>query len=113
MLADKTILATTMFVTFVAGGATGYAVNSPARSAKPYAVETVFRQQIAELRTEGYADGEVAQAKDYYEQYLGEYQVWWDEFTESHRDNLDLVDERLRARLAELAKKRLGERGPR
>ena len=104
MLADKTLLGATLVVTFLSGGTVGYMARDaqgPA-PARPYAVETVFRHQLDELRGRGYSDTELSEARDAYAAYLDEYQVWWDQFVESHVDNLDRIDARLAKHLEEL-----------
>jgi len=115
MLADKTILASTLFVAFASGGAVGYSLNGgqAADGRNPYAARMVFKEQITELRTKGYEKAELDEAVDAYTRYLVEYQKWWDSFAESHAANLDLVDERLRERLAEIeARYRTRSGGP-
>ncbi len=71
-------------------------------SRPPYAVETVFANQLGDLEAKGYAPGEIGQAKKAYEDYLDAYQLWWDQFVESHVDNLDYIDRDLAKRLAEI-----------
>ena len=102
MLADRAVLASTLVVAFASGGAAGYAVNGGAHTAAPYAVETVFREQIQDLQQSGYSQTEVDQAVAVYSDYLAEYQKWWDSFVESHETNLDRVDEKRRLRLADI-----------
>ncbi len=104
MLADKTLLGATLMVTFLSGGTVGYLARDSrgAPAARPYAVETVFRHQLDELRSSGYDAAELDEARGHYEDYLGEYQVWWEQFVESHIDNLDRIDARLAEHLEEL-----------
>ncbi len=104
MLADKMILSSTLLVAFASGGAVGYALNDgpAADDRNPYAARMVFNEQITELQAKGYEKAEADDAVDAYTDYLREYQKWWDAFAESHGANLDLVDEELRERLAEV-----------
>lgn len=104
MLADKTLLGTTLVVTFLSGGTVGYLARdaqSPPPS-RPYAVETVFRGQLDDLAARGYSEDELAEARRHYAGYLDEYQVWWDQFVDVHVDNLDRIDARLTKHLEEL-----------
>ena len=104
MLADKTLLGATLLVTFLSGGTVGYLARDSRGTAqpRPYAVETVFQHQLEELRGRGYEPGEMTDAREAYGTYLDEYQVWWDQFVESHVDNLDRIDSRLARSLEEL-----------
>jgi hypothetical protein len=104
MLADKTLLGATLLVTFLSGGTVGYLARDSRGAAptRPYAVETVFQHQLEELQATGYSPDEMSEAREAYGTYLGEYQVWWDQFVESHVDNLDRIDARLAKHLEEL-----------
>ena len=104
MLADKTLLGATLLVTFLSGGTVGYLARDSrgAAPARPYAVETVFRHQLQGLEAAGYDAQEMTDAREAYGDYLSEYQVWWDQFVESHVDNLDRIDVRLAKHLEEL-----------
>jgi len=102
MLADRAVLASTLVVAFASGGAAGYSLSGSAGDVKPYAVETVFSEQIEDLRAREFAPAEVDEAVAAYADYLREYQKWWDAFVETHEPQLDRVDERLRARLQEI-----------
>jgi len=97
MLADKTLLGATLVVTFLSGGTVGYLARDTQGSGpqRPYAVETVFAHQLAELDLQGYDEAELEDARGIYGDYLDEYQVWWDQFVESHVDNLDRIDSRM------------------
>ena len=97
MLADKTLLGATLVVTFLSGGTVGYLANDAqgGDAPAPYAVETVFANQLEELRVRGYDQAEIKEAHGLYADYLDEYQVWWDQFVESHVDNLDRIDDKL------------------
>jgi len=104
MLADRTLLGATLLVTFLSGGTVGYLARDARGTApaRPYAVETVFRHQLDELKAKGYDEAELTAARDAYADYLGEYRTWWDQFVESHVDNLDRIDARLARSLEEL-----------
>ena len=97
MLADKTLLGATLVVTFLSGGTVGYLARDSqgAGPQRPYAVETVFAHQLAELELHGYDEAELTEARGVYADYLDEYQVWWDQFVESHVGNLDRIDSRM------------------
>ena len=113
MLADKTLLGTTLLVTFLSGGAVGYLARDSqgAPATRPYAVETVYRHQLEELQVRGYSPQEMTEARTHYETHLDEYQVWWDQFVEAHVDNLDRIDARLTQRLEELDARHRARKG--
>ncbi len=104
MLADRTLLGTTLLVTFLSGGALGYLARDARRPApvRPYAVETVFATQLDALAQRGYDETELGQARTIYTDYLGEYQTWLNAFFDTHTDALDRLDRRCEERLRDL-----------
>ena len=102
MLADRAVLASTLVVAFASGGAVGYSLQGEGRASKPYAVETVFRQELQERRERGYSEAEMERVVSAYSAYLSEYQNWWDSFVDSHERQLDRVDEKLERSLGEI-----------
>ena len=100
MLADRSVLVATLAVAFASGGAAGWmSRGGGAVETRPYAVETVFRDEIRALGEQGWDPADVDRATEAYSDYLTEYTKWWDAFVDSHRDALDDVDARLAARL--------------
>jgi len=104
MLADKTLLGATLVVTFLSGSTVGYLARDTQGSGpqRPYAVETVFAHQFDELEAKGYDKSELDEAHAVYADYLDKYQVWWDQFVESHVDNLDRIDSKMAESLTTL-----------
>lgn len=104
MLADKTLLGATLVVTFLSGGTVGYLARDARGTAppRPYAVETVFAHQLDELELRGYDEAELGEARVIYTDYLDRYHVWWDQFVESHVDNLDRIDAKMAESLEQL-----------
>ena len=104
MLADKTLLGATLVVTFLSGGTVGFlardAQGTPPQ--RPYAVETVFAHQLDDLASQGYDKAELGEARVIYTDYLDKYQVWWNQFVESHVDNLDRIDSKMAESLTTL-----------
>jgi hypothetical protein len=97
MLADKTLLGATLVVTFLSGGTVGYLARDARGAApqRPYAVETVFAHQLEALELQGYDKAELGEARVIYTDYLDKYQLWWNQFVESHVDNLDRIDNKM------------------
>ncbi len=113
MLADKTLLSATLFVTFVAGASVGYmARNSMQGGMPPRTPEAIYARQLDELHRKGYDDAEMAEARKAYSEYLESYERWWNDFLDVHRKNLDLVDEKLDKRLAELDARHVARTAP-
>jgi hypothetical protein len=97
MLADKTLLGATLVVTFLSGGTVGYLARDAegVPPQRPYAVETVFAHQLEGLQLQGYDEPELGEARVIYADYLDKYQMWWNQFVESHVDNLDRIDTKM------------------
>ncbi len=113
MLADKTLLGATLVVTFLSGGTVGYLARDAQGTApqRPYAVETVFAHQLDQLELRGYDQTEIGEAREIYAGYLDEYHVWWDQFVESHVDNLDRIDEKMAESLEQLDARHRARKG--
>jgi len=104
MHADKSLLAVTLAMTFVAGGVTGWATRDLRAAApfRPRVAEDVYAPRLAALRARGFDEAEMKEAVKVHQTYLDGYDKWWQEFLDAHQANLDQVDRRFDDQMAAL-----------
>lgn len=120
MLTDRTLLHSTLALTFAAGCASGFAAgggrDGAAAAFRPHDARHVYARELAVLRDEkGYDESEMAEAIAIHQQHLDAYKSWWDNFCVEHDRNLSVIDRKLDERRATLelkvAARRSGEQG--
>jgi hypothetical protein len=101
MLADRTLLATTLLVTFASGSLVGYTAHtSRAPGAQQWRdPEVIYSRDLARLRDQGYGPAEMAEATQAYAEYFRGYESFWNAFLDTYRSNFDQIDAKLRRRI--------------
>jgi hypothetical protein len=97
-------MASTLCVTFLAGGDTGFAVNELKRphESSAWSVDSVYGSELGKLKRRGYDESEMQRARVMYKGYFDEYDMWWNKFLETYPKNFDQIDHRFELQLQAL-----------
>lgn len=94
MLADRTLLFTTLVATAGAGFTTGWAARERKGDPdyRPLDARHVYADRLEALRAKGYDDAEMQEAVRAHQQLLDGYNLWWNRFLDEHDRNVTKID---------------------